>query len=352
MDNKTDQVIVDFTGEIHEENIRILKRSIIAKHDLAKHHKSKSIFVSLKNTKYEKNSKPVTAFVSALDALSKKLEIGINFIDYSAELFAVLKLTTKNTDMKLYKNIEVARLFFDPKSFKEDLTVLVYDEDEAISIELFNELSVYAYKLTRAKDIKQFLAGINDKLYDVIVTRSALNKKTDANTQETKAPAKNALSLSKNLIVNLPIFMNKAADTLVAFTGLEAHKVSHSIKHFDTSLKTDNICAVMPFSGDLEGYFTLVFPKDIAIVALEALLGETVKEDDLATLRDGVGEFCNIITGSTKTEFDTKGIKVIFELPKTFESLEETQSAIGSNNGVWMDMQLSGKAFYMFVTNK
>ncbi|MGB5867826.1 MAG: chemotaxis protein CheX [Arcobacteraceae bacterium] len=350
MDNKTDQLIVDFIGEIHEENIRILKRSIISKHDIAKQHKAKAIFISLKNTKYDKNSKPVTAFVNALDALSKKLEIGINFIDYSAELFAVLKLTTKNTDMKLYKNIDVARLFFDPKSFKDDLTVLVYDEDEAISIELFNELSVFAYKLTRAKDIKQFLAGINDKLYDIIVTRSSIN---NANKKNIKAaPAKSTLSLSKQLIVNLPIFMNKAVDTLVAFTGLEAHKVSHCIKHFDTNLKSNNICAVMPFSGDLEGYFTLVFPKDIAIVALEALLGETVQADDLATLKDGVGEFCNIITGSAKTEFDIKGIKVVFELPKTFESLDETQLQIGTNNGVWMDMQLSGKAFYMFVTNK
>jgi len=347
MDNKTVQVVVEFVGEIHDENIRVLKRSIIAKCDIAKNHKSRSVFVSLKNMIYKKNTKEISLLVNALDALSQKLEIKICFIDYSAELFSVLKLAIQKTDMRLYKNFEVARLFFDPKSFKEDLSILVYDENEANSIELCNELSIYAYKITRAKDNKQLLAGINDKVYDIIVTRSTLNK---AKKEQKKESSKNTLSLSKALILNLPIFMNKAADTLVAFTGLEAHKVSHSIKQFDTNLKTDNICAVMPFAGDLEGYFTLVFPKNIAIVALEALLGETVKEDDIATLKDGVGEFCNIITGGAKTEFDGKGIKIVFTLPKTFESLQETHSFIGKNNGIWMDMQLSGKPFYMFIT--
>lgn len=348
MDNKIVQVVVDFVGEINDESIRVLKRSVIAKYEIAKTHKSKCIFISLKDFKYEKNTKNVLIVVNAMENLSKKLDIKISFIDYSSELFAILKLAVQKTDIQLYKNIEVARLFFDPKSFKENLTVLVYDENELNSIELFNELNIYAYKLTRAKDIQQLLSAINDKLYDVIVTRSFLNT---TKKEQPKADTKNSLSLSKELIQNLPIFMNKAADTLVAFTGLEAHKVKHSITQFNVNLQTNSICAVMPFSGDLEGYFTLVFPKNIAIIALEALLGETVLEDDSETLKDGVGEFCNIITGSTKTEFDGKGIKVIFELPQTFESLNETQSIIGKNNGVWMDMQLSGKDFYMFINN-
>ncbi len=106
----------------------------------------------------------------------------------------------------------------------------------------------------------------------------------------------------------------------------------------------------MHFKGDLEGFFTLVFPKDIAIIALESLLGETVEENDIDTLRDGVGEFCNIITGSTKTAFDKKDIKIIFDLTKTSNSLKSTQGYIGENNGVWIDMQLAGKAFHMFIT--
>jgi CheY-specific phosphatase CheX len=106
----------------------------------------------------------------------------------------------------------------------------------------------------------------------------------------------------------------------------------------------------MHFKGDLEGYFTLVFPKDIAIIALELLLGEIVEDSDTDTLKDGIGEFCNIITGSTKTAFDKKGITILFDLPKTYDSLSATQGYIGKNNGVWIDMQLAGKAFYMFIT--
>jgi len=336
---------VNLIGEIHEENIRILKRSIISNQDKAKQHQSKGVFISLKDFKYDKNPKNITLMVKSINILSEKLEIGINFIDYSVDLFTVLKLIIKNTNIKLYKNIDVARLFYDPKSFKEHFSVLVYDDDEACSKELFDELSVYAYKLTRAKDIKQFVSGINNKLYDMAVTRTTLNKEKKESSRKN-----NSLAISKKLISNLPTFMNKAAETLVSFTGLEAQKISHCIQQFDVHLRTKNICAVMPFSGDLEGSFTLIFPKKIAIVALEALLGETVKEDDIATLTDGVGEFSNIITGNAKTELDSKNIKVVFELPKTFESLEETQSVIGKNNGVWMNMQLSGQAFYMFVT--
>lgn len=144
--------------------------------------------------------------------------------------------------------------------------------------------------------------------------------------------------------------MNKAAETLVSFTGLEAHKITHRIQEFDTTIDDDGICAVMKFFGDIEGYFTLIFPRDIASIALESLLGEKISTDDTEILTDGVGEFCNIITGTVKTELDSKNIKIVFDLPKTYISLFETQQQIGFNNGIWMDMELSNKPFFMFIT--
>ena len=198
-----------------------------------------------------------------------------------------VKTYTKNTGINLYKNKEVATVFIVLGAFKEDTKVLVFDENEDTSKQLYFDLCKHGYAIERAQNMKEFLSGINNELYDIVVSRTFLNKRV-AKVEVTK----NTLSLSKKLIMNLPIFMNKSAETLKSFTGLEAEKVAHSIKDFDMNIDPKSISAVMPFKGDLEGYFTLVFPRSIAITALEALLGEKILENDTATLTDGVGEFC------------------------------------------------------------
>lgn len=337
-----DKETVDFRDKIDEKSLQVLKRTILAKVQL---QKMNNILVSLKSCQYSENPNSVSILVNEINKLALKMKISIDFIDYSDKLFIILKKFTLNTGIMLYKNKDVATLFITVGVLKEDTKVLVFDVDEEISKNLYFDLCKHGYIIERAQNMKEFLSGINDESYDIVVSRTFLNKKSDKQIE-----TKNTLNLSKKVIMNLPTFMNKSAETLVSFTGLEAKKVSHSIKKFDASIDKKSISAVMQFKGDLEGYFTLVFPRNIAIVALEALLGEKIKENDTDTLTDGVGEFCNIITGAAKTEFDSKDIKVVFELPKTYLSLPDTQKHIGSNNGVWMDMQLSGKPFYMFIT--
>jgi len=337
-----DKNIIDFRDTINENSIRTLKSAILTK---VQEQKISNILVSLKSFKDINNPKAIVLLIHELEKVSLRIGVTIDFIDYSEDLYKVIRKYTFNTGIKLYKNKEIATLFLTVGAFKEDTKVLVFDEDEENSKKLYFDLCKHGYVIERAQNMEEFLKGINNDTYDIVVSRTFLNKRV------TKAETpKSTLSLSRKLIMNLPTFMNKAAETLVSFTGLEAQKLSHSIKDFDTSIDTNSISAVMPFHGDIEGYFTLVFPKKIAITALEALLGEEVKENDTATLTDGVGEFCNIITGAAKTEFDSKEIKVIFELPKTYRSLNDTQKFIGKNNGVWMDMQLSGQPFYMFIT--
>jgi len=337
-----DKQIIDFRDNIDQNSIRKLKSTIIQK---VQEQRIPNILISLKFFKDIKNPKTIVLLINELEKISIKMGITIDFIDYHESLYTLMRKYTLNTGIRLYKNKEIATLFINEAAFKEDTKVLVFDEDEENSKNLYFDLCKYGYSIERAHDMKEFLSGINDDSYDLVVSRTFLNER-----REQKETTKNSLSLSKKLIINLPTFMNKAAETLVSFTGLEAKKLSHSIKNFDTNIDANSISAVMPFHGDLEGYFTLVFPRDIAAVALEALLGEKVNENDTATLTDGVGEFCNIITGATKTEFDSKNIKVIFNLPKTYTSLDDTRKLIGQNNGVWMDMQLSDKPFYMFIT--
>lgn len=222
---------------------------------------------------------------------------------------------------------------------------MVYDEDEENSKELSTELAKYGYTVVRAKNSAEFKDFVKSKTNDIVITHSSLNAKSGCkNTQ------KGHLALSKKLILNLPVFMDTAVETLVSFTGLEAEKASHSIKSFDLSLTKNVTCAVMHFSGDLDGSFVLLFPIDIALIAMESLLGEKIDESDTASIMDGIGEFCNVITGATKTVFSSKDIKILFDLPKTYNSPDTIRNEIGNDNGVWIDMQLAGKPFYMFIT--
>lgn len=339
-------LIVNYSGLIEEPRISSLINSISRQLDIATDKKFRAVAVSLKAAKYENcSSDCVSSIVEKLDELSKKLKITIALVDYTVPLYKHLKQLSKNTQIKLFKNINSAKLFLDPKSYKSDLRILIYDEDEENAQKLSSELSKYGYTIILAKDAQNFEELSSHNSSDIIITHSALNANSD-----NKSSEKVRLALSKKLIVNLPVFMDTAVETLVSFTGLEAQKLSHCVKSFNLDFTKDIVCAVMHFSGDINGYFALLFPKDIALIAMESLLGEKIDENDNASIMDGVGEFCNVITGSAKTTFSNKNIKVIFDLPQTYSSSEEIRNKIGNHNGVWIDMQLAGKPFYMFIT--
>ncbi len=345
MQNKNgDLIIVNYNGVIQENSNEILESSILYQLNMVKN--SKGILVSLSGAIYENDPSSLILMIKYLDKLNKKLGISISIIDYKKELYQILEKITKKSKIKLFKNMNAANLFLDPQSFKQNMRVLVYDKNVENSKKLSRELAKYGYDIVRAEDSNEFKAYMkNEKDYDIIITHSALNMDFSGSKS-----SQDTLMLSKKLIVNLPVFMDTAVESLVSFTGLKAEKSSHGIKRFDKDLDIDIICAIMKFNGDVDGFFTLVFPKDIAIITMESLLGGSVSEDDIESLKDGVGEFCNIITGSIKTVLLSKDINITFDLPKTYASLEETDNFIGHNNGVWIDMQLEGKPFYMFIT--
>lgn len=339
-------IVVSYNGTVSEHSNMLVDKSIVYQSKKLQNSKDKKILVSLKETIYEDNLKSVTSMVKHLDRLNTTLGISISIVDYSLKIYPLLEKATKRSKIKLFKNMTAAQIFLDPKVFKKGMRILVYDKSELNSQALSKELSRYGYTVVRAKSLEEFETLNKDKQnHDIVITHSALNM----DSTNSNLP-KNALGISKKLIVNLPVFMDTAVETLVSFTGLKAEKSAHGIKMFDTGLDQNIICAVMCFSGDLEGNFTLVFPRDITVIALESLLGESVDEDDTETLQDGVGEFCNIITGSIKTVFSKKDINITFDLPKKYTSLEQTDAFIGHNNGIWIDMQLESKPFYMFIT--
>jgi len=336
---------LNYDGEINENKNNSFSHTIKKQVDSIGKDKIKGVFISLKKALY-KDPKDIALLIKHLDRDSKNLGTIIGLYDYDVQTYKIAKIIAQNTKIELFNNFDTVKLFVNPKAFKKGLSVLIYDENEKNEKNLANTLSSLGYTVTKIKNKDEFDKLLKNNRYEFCVTQSFLgdNSKDKTNT-------KPRLNLSKKLITNLPVFMDTAVETLVTFTGLKAQKLSHSITSFNSELISDVVCSIMKFKGDLSGSFVLVFPKETAIKALEVMLGGKISINDTDTIVDGVGEFCNTITGSTKTYLSKKNIKVLFELPRPYISIKQVEHIISGNNGIWINMQLDEKPFYMFITN-
>lgn len=332
-------MIVNYVGKMQDQKTTMIVNTVDSMREKVENRRVKGVVFSLRTALYDLKS--LSVLVSKINSM-RRIGVPVAIVDYSAKTYQALKSITNGTAVRLFKTVQAAQLFFAPKTFKKELSILVYDEDEANMDQLSSILVRQGYSVHRAKNENEFIERAKEG-YDITITQCRLN------ASQSK-PSASALPLSKVLVQNLPIFMDTAVETLVSFTGLEAKKTAHQIKPFATKLEGDVITAMMHFKGDVGGHFVLVFPRKVAIVALEAMLGENIKPNDNEAIMDGVGEFCNIITGSAKTKLSKKSIKVIFDLPKTFTALQPLIANIGDENGIWIDMQLDGNPFYMFIT--
>lgn len=337
-------LIFHYDETIEENRNVIVFNTLLALNPTLKEKETRGIFISLKNSPRLKNNPHLEHFVKQMDKLSQKINLPVALGDYKKEIFGQLKTLSTPTQVKLFQDANTAVLFLNPHLFKKQLHVLLFDEDATNADKLAAELLKLGYTVTHTKSFDEFTAKAAAKTYDMTITQNCLNL---AKSSLTLQPS---LGLSKEVIINLPVFIDTAVDSLVTITGLEAQKIKHAIRSFDTQLETSIIIASMKFKGDLVGNFFLVFPRSLACTALEAMLGEPIEKEDTAALTDGVAELCNIITGSAKSTFANKKIKVLFELPKTYASLQLALNDASDGNGIWIEMRLQGDPFYMFVT--
>lgn len=338
-------IIFHYNEKIEEHKNIVFINALLNFKNLIVEKQIRGIFISIKNIPHSNENIHFEDFLKQLDKASQKLTIPIALGDYDKATFDKLKSLTSQTQVKLFQNITAATLFLNPGSFKKQLSILVYEEDAQNVDKLSSELVKLGYVVVHAQDLVDFKQKASLKNYDMTITQNAINLK-----ESTLNPIAKSLPLSKQLILNLPTFIDTAVNSLVTITGLEAQKIKHDIMPFNEKLGREVIIAAMKFKGDISGSFFLIFPRDIAIIALESMLGESIDSDDMDSITDGIGEFCNIITGSAKAIFSNKEIKVLFELPKTYTSLKSAMNDTSGDNGIWIDMQLNGKPFYMFVT--
>ncbi|ASC92628.1 chemotaxis protein CheX [Sulfurospirillum diekertiae] len=340
-------LIFNYNETILESRNTVLCNTILGQKISLKEKNIKGILVSLREAPYSpfaKEDPNLANLVMQLEKLSQAIDLPIAIGDYKKDTFTYLKKLSANTSVKLFQNINTALLFFNPSALKKELAVLIYDDDRENADKISSELVKLGYSIVHAHDAEDFKLKASAKKYDMTITHTAINQ------SKSKVSATQSLGLSRQLIMNLPVFIDTAVNSLVTITGLEAQKIKHEIRPFNEKIPPQVIIAAMKFKGEISGSFFLIFPRELALIALEAMLGESLEADDTAAIVDGVAEFCNIITGSAKAIFSNKKLKVLFELPKTYLSLQVALSDTLGSNGVWIDMQLDEKPFYMFIT--
>ena len=340
---QNDIVILSYVGPMEERKLSMLIKTVLASKDKLRENKASGFVLSIKNAVY--NLDTLSMLVNHIKNLDAILGFPVAISDYSAKAYESLKSFTKGTNLKLIGNTQSAALFFSSKFTKKNLSILVYDENEYDMDKISSYLTYKGYKVRRSTSKEDFNKEASS--YDIAITHCCLNSAT--NKPDTIARPPMPLKLSKSLIINLPMFVDTAVETLVSYTGMDAKKSSHKIRAFDTELGGKLIVAMMGFGGDICGRFILIFPEEVANAVLEAMIGEGDADEE--ALLDVIGEICNIITGSAKTKLSANKIKVVFDLPQKFPSIKPLLANLENDaQGVWIDMQLDGNPFYMFIT--
>lgn len=306
---------------------------------------SKGVLISLQKCGSYAKEEEIAAFGKSISELQSNIKVDIALIDYSPALFERIKHISNTHNIKLLNSVEVATLFLNPKSLKEELKILIYEPDKVACSKIKKALEGNDYKLYIASDNDSYKNIIQLKEIDITISQTMLTSK-----EIPKDKAGKHLKLSKELVSNLPLFIDTAVETLMTLTALDAQKSKHGIGHLRNTFDDTPLAALMKFSGPFTGTFFLIFPKSIACKTLAAMLGEDVDPEDAEALKDGVGEFCNIITGSIKNKLQGKDLFMTFELPQTYGDVQEIVKITEKKEGIWIDMLLEKDPFYIFIS--
>jgi CheY-specific phosphatase CheX len=154
--------------------------------------------------------------------------------------------------------------------------------------------------------------------------------------------------LTKNIVQELPIFIEATVSTIEMMTNAKAIKQSASVQLMDIKDIDNKIASSIGFYGDLDGMIILIFPKDLAKKSCLLLIGE--ETDDIAQILDSMAEFVNIIGGHTKTLLSDQNVSVDITLPRTYETVSSLLEVVSEKKGVQVDMTFNDDHFTFFLT--
>ncbi len=155
--------------------------------------------------------------------------------------------------------------------------------------------------------------------------------------------------LTKQLVAQLPVFINAAIETFSSLSGGEAKKKDYKVTIYNKTGQKDIMGAMISFEGDVSGIVTLCFSKEIVKKASLMLLGEESKSDE--ELLDVIKEFTNIIAGRSKTILSEHNLSIGISLPKACKSEEEIAQMLVGKHGVQVDLLLNDEPLVLFLAN-
>lgn len=155
--------------------------------------------------------------------------------------------------------------------------------------------------------------------------------------------------LTKQLVAQLPVFINAAIETLSSLTGGDAKRTDYKVTQYNKTTEPDIMGAMIKFEGDVNGIVALCFSKSIVKEASMMLLGEESQSDE--ELLDVICEFTNIIAGRSKAVLSEHNISIGISLPKAYKSEEELAATLSGKQGVQVNLLLNDKPLVLFLAH-
>ena len=154
--------------------------------------------------------------------------------------------------------------------------------------------------------------------------------------------------INKQIVTELPRFIDATVATIEMMTNSKAVKQSAQVQNIAIDDKSDRIASSIGYYGDIDGMVILVFPKEIAKKACELLIGE--KTEDMEMILDTLAELVNIVGGKIKTLLSDEGVSVDITLPRTYHDVDSLLEVIEDRKGVQVDLSFDDDKFLFFLT--
>ena len=162
------------------------------------------------------------------------------------------------------------------------------------------------------------------------------------------ASVKQKRILNKEIVTELPNFIDATVATIEMMTNAKAVKEAAKVDKIDVGEKEGKIASSIGFYGDIDGMVMLIFPVDIAKQACELLIGE--KTDDIDLVLDTLAELVNIVGGKIKTLLSEQSISIDITLPRTYPDVDALLEIAQDKKGVQVDLSFNGDNFLFFLT--
>ena len=184
-----------------------------------------------------------------------------------------------------------------------------------------------------------------EKMDDILKDEKLLNELGASSA----ATIKHKRTINKQMIMELPAFIDATVKTIEMMTNSKAVKQKSTIEELKIEDNDKNLVASsIGFYGDMDGMAVLIFPMNIAKKSCELLIGEST--DDKELILDSLAELVNIVGGKLKTLLSNAKYNINITLPRTYENIEDLLAVIGDKKGVKVDLLFDNEKFSFFLT--